>query len=64
MTYAAALQTAGRTTLYIHSDDCSSIFNGITGYYVPDSTYASIRTPEMEDTIQEVYNLLMNGGEE
>ena len=64
MTHAAALQTAGRTTLYIHSDDCSSIFNGITGYYVPDSTYASIRTPEMEDTIQEVYNLLMNGGEE
>ncbi len=64
MTYEAALQTSGRTTLYIHSDDCSNIFNGITGYYVPDASYASVRTPEMEETIQEVYNLLMNGGEE
>ena len=64
MSKEAGLDKNGRTTLYISGDDCSVIFKGITGYYVPSSDYASIRTPEMESTITEVYNLLMNGGEE
>ena len=48
-------------TLYISSDDGSGIFN-CTGYYVPKSSYASVRTQEMESTIQEVYQMLMEGG--
>ncbi len=64
MTKEAGLDASVRTTLYISGSDCSTIFNGTTGYYVPSCSYASIRTPEMESTITEVYNLLMNQGGE
>ncbi len=48
-------------TLYISSDDGSNIFN-CTGYYVPKSSYASVRTSAMEPEIQTVYQMLMEGG--
>lgn len=48
-------------TLYISSLDGESIFN-CTGYYIPKSSYASVKTSNMESLIQEVYQMLMEGG--
>ncbi len=57
MTKAAGLMG----TLYISSEDGSNIFN-CTGYYIPKSNYASVRTQAMESEIQTVYQMLMEGG--
>ncbi len=48
-------------TLYISSEDGDTIFDS-TGYYIPKSIYASVRTSAMEYSIQEVYQMLMRGG--
>lgn len=48
-------------TLYIPCTDAKYIFDA-TGYYVPKTTYASVRTTAMEPLIQEVYQMLMKGG--
>ncbi len=55
-------QAAGlMNTLYISNADAESIFN-CTGYYIPKSSYASVKTSNMESLIQEVYQMLMEGG--
>lgn len=48
-------------TLYISGEDGEAIFDS-TGYYIPKSIYASVRTSAMESSIQEVYEMLMRGG--
>lgn len=47
-------------TLYLDSEDGKRIF-GCEGYYVPECSYAAVRTTAMEPVIESVYNRLMEG---